>query len=315
LTRIFKLKDIKKDQFKDAYTLMVIGFFDGVHRGHQKIIKMCCERASESGGISVALTFDRPPVNILKSSIYKKLIIPYEEKINIIKKLGIEFIVTAEIGMDFLNLSPKQFCDSILKGLFYTKELFIGQGFRFGKGAGGDTAFLKQYMGSQGVAINEIRLVRSRGEVISSTIIRKYYKDGNIERVNELLGRDPYIKGIVVEGTGRGRELGFPTANIDLPDKLIIPGDGVYFGTVTIIEDGIDNLKALINVGKNPTFGEGEKLIESHLLDFNDCLYGKEIKVTFLKKLRKEVRFKNSARLVEQIKKDISDAEFFFKHS
>jgi riboflavin kinase / FMN adenylyltransferase len=313
LARIFKLKDIKKDQFKDAHTLMVIGFFDGVHRGHQKIIKMCCERALENGGTSVALTFDRPPINIIKSRIYKELILPYEEKIRIIKKLGIEVIVTAEIGMDFLNLSPKEFCDDILKGLFYIKGLFIGQGFRFGKDAGGDTAFLKDYMGSQGAIINEVSLVKSRGEVISSTVIRKYYQEGNIERINELLGREPYVKGRVVRGTGRGRKLGFPTANIDLPEKLIIPGDGVYFGRVSIKDDGIKNLKGLINVGKNPTFRGEKKVVESHLLDFEGCLYDKEIKVTFLKKLRREVKFKNSTKLVEQIKKDISDAEIFFR--
>ncbi len=313
MTRIFKLKNIKKDQFKNANAVMVIGFFDGVHRGHQKIIKMCCARASEKGGISIALTFDRPPVNILKRRVYKELILPYKEKIRIIKELGIDMIVTAEIGMDFLNLSPKKFCDDILIGLFYIKELFIGQGFRFGKDARGDISFLKRYMGRKKTLVNEVSLVKSRDEIISSTVIRKYYQEGNIERINELLGREPYVEGRVIEGTGRGRKLGFPTANINLPGNLIIPGDGVYFGRVSIKNNNINKLPALINIGKNPTFGGTKKLIESHILEFDDCLYDKEIKVTFLKKLRREVKFKNSTGLIEQIKKDIVDAEVFFR--
>ena len=149
--------------------------------------------------------------------------------------------------------------------------------------------------------------------MISSTTIRDYYKEGNILKIRELLGRDPYINGVVVKGAGRGEDLGFPTANLDVSDTLVIPSDGVYFGTVSIIEDGGSRLPAIINIGNNPTFGISKKWIEAHILDFNKKLYDKEIKIKFLKRYRDEVKFNNSDELVDQIRKDAVQARIFFK--
>jgi len=292
---------------------MVIGFFDGVHRGHQKIIEMCNTVSREKKGLSVALTFDRPPLNILKNKMYKKLILPYKEKIKIIERLGIDIIITAGAGREFLNLSPEEFCDDILIGLFDIKELFIGRGFRFGRGGSGDVRLLKQYLGTHKIKVNEVSLVESRGEVISSTVIRGYYEKGNIRRMRELLGRDPYIKGKVIKGAGRGRKLGFPTANIDVCDSLVVPGDGVYFGKISIGECNGRELPSIINIGDNPTFGGSKKWVESYILDFNDNIYNKDIKIVFLKKLREEIKFENGSGLIRQIKKDIDDAGIFFK--
>lgn len=313
MTRNLELKSIKKDQFKQACTVMVIGFFDGVHMGHQRILNICNARSREEKGLSAALTFDKPPLNILKKQMYKKLILPYKEKIRIMESLGIDIIVTAEIGMEFLNLSPEEFCDDILIGLFNIKELFIGKGFRFGRGGCGDVGFLKKYLGARRIKVNEVSLIESRGEVVSSTVIRRYYLEGDIKRVKELLGRDPYIIGKVIRGAGRGRKLGYPTANIDVCDSLFVPGDGVYFGKISIGKKNAGEIPALINIGDNPTFGGSKKWVESHMLDFNGNIYGEDIRITFLKKLRKEIRFKNGEGLIEQIKKDIADARIFFK--
>ena len=313
MARKLELKDIKKNQFRDGPAIMVIGFFDGVHRGHQKIIEMCCARSRERKGLSVALTFDRPPLNILKNKMYKKLILPYKEKIEIIESLGIDIIATAIAGREFLNLSPEGFCDDILIGLFDIKELFIGRGFRFGRDGSGDVRLLKQYLGRYKIKVNEISLAESCGEVISSTAIRVYYQKGNIRKIKELLGRDPYIKGKVIKGAGRGRKLGFPTANIDVCNSLVVPGDGVYFGKISIGEYNGEELPVMINIGDNPTFGGSKKWVESHILDFNDNIYNKDIRIVFLKKLREEIKFETGDGLIRQIKKDIDDAGVFFK--
>lgn len=313
MAKKLELKSIKKNQFRDGPAIMVIGFFDGVHMGHQKIIEMCSARSRERKGLSVALTFDIPPLNILKNKMYKKLILPYKEKIKMIESLGIDIIVTAELGIEFLNLSPEEFCDDILIGLFDIKELFIGRGFRFGRDGSGDVRLLKQYLGTRKIKVNEISLAKSRREVISSTIIRKYYQKGNIRRIKELLGRDPYIKGKVIKSAGRGRKLGFPTANIDVCDSLVVPGDGVYFGKISIGEYDGRELPAIINIGDNPTFGGLKKWVESYIMDFNGNLYDKDIRIVFLKKLREEIKFKTGGELIKQIKKDIDDAGVFFK--
>ena len=309
-----KLSDIEKKQFSGLDPVMVIGFFDGVHKGHQKIINMCKDSSGKKGRASIILTFDRPPLNVVKSRTYKKLILPFKEKLKILEDIGVDFIVTAEISPEFLSFSPGDFCKDILLGIFGVKELFIGKGFRFGYRASGDVGLLKSYLESAGVRVNEVKLLGSdEGEVISSTTIRDYYKEGNILKIRKLLGRDPYIKGMVVKGAGRGEDLGFPTANLDISDTLVIPSDGVYFGTVSMM-DGDGSLQpAIINIGNNPTFGTSKKWIEAHILDFNKKLYDKEIKINFLKRHRDEVKFNNSDELINKIRKDAGQARIFFK--
>ena len=314
MARKLKLRDIGKNQFSGLDPVMVIGFFDGVHRGHQKIINMCKDSAGKKGSVSVILTFDRPPLNVVKSRTYKKLILPFKEKLKILEDMNPDFIITAEISPDFLRLSPGDFCKDILLEIFDIKELFIGEGFRFGYRASGDVRLLKSYLEPSGVKVNEVKLLESAGdEAISSTAIRDYYKEGNILKIRELLGRDPYINGVVVKGAGRGKGLGFPTANLDVCDTLVIPRDGVYFGTVSIIEDSGPLLNAIINIGNNPTFGISKKWIEAHIMDFNKKLYDKEINIKFLKRYRDEDKFNNSDELIKQIRKDVGQARIYFK--
>ena len=293
---------------------MVIGFFDGVHKGHQKIINMCKDSSDKKGAVSIILTFDRPPLNVVKSRTYKKLIFPFEEKLKILEDTGVDFIITAEISPEFLKLSPECFCKDILLGIFGVKELFIGEGFRFGYRASGDVGLLKSCLEPSGVKVNEVRLLGSDVDAaISSTTIRDYYAEGNISKIRNLLGRDPYINGVVVKGAGRGKGLGFPTANLDVCDTLVVPRDGVYFGTVSIMEDDGSLLPAIINIGDNPTFGISKKWIEAYIIDFDKRIYDKEIKIKFLDRHRDEVKFNNSDELIDQIRKDVRQARNFFK--
>jgi riboflavin kinase/FMN adenylyltransferase len=314
LARKLKLNDISKDQFSGLDPVMVIGFFDGVHKGHQKIINMCKDSSDKKGAASIILTFDRPPLNVVKSRTYKKLIFPFEEKLKILEDTGVDFIITAEISPEFLKLSPECFCKDILLGIFGVKELFIGEGFRFGYRASGDVGLLKSCLEPSGVKVNEVRLLGSDvAEAISSTTIRDYYAEGNISKIRNLLGRDPYINGVVVKGAGRGKGLGFPTANLDVCDTLVVPKDGVYFGTVSIMEDDRSPLPAIINIGDNPTFGISKKWIEAYIIDFDKRIYDKEIKIKFLDRHRDEVKFNSSDELIDQIRKDVRQARNFFK--
>jgi riboflavin kinase / FMN adenylyltransferase len=314
LARKLKLNNISKDQFRGLDPVMVVGFFDGVHKGHQKIINMCKDSSDKKGAVSIILTFDRPPLNVVKSRTYKKLIFPFEEKLKILEDTGVDFIITAEISPEFLKLSPECFCKDILLGIFGVKELFIGEGFRFGYRASGDVGLLKGCLESSGVKVNEVRLLGSDVDVaISSTTIRDYYAEGNISKIRNLLGRDPYINGVVVKGAGRGKGLGFPTANLDVCDTLVVPRDGVYFGTVSIMEDDGSLLPAIINIGDNPTFGISKKWIEAYIIDFDKRIYDKEIKIKFLDRHRDEVKFNNSDELIDQIQKDVRQARNFFK--
>ncbi len=313
MARKIKLKDISRGQFSGLDPVMVIGFFDGVHKGHQKIINMCKDSSGEKGAVSIILTFDRPALNIVKSRTYKKLIFPFEEKIKILDGMGIDFIVSAGISPEFLKLSPERFCKDILLGLFEIKKLFVGEGFRFGYRAGGDIGSLKRYLEPAGVEVNEVKLLGGDGdEVISSTTIRNHYTEGNISKIKELLGRDPYIIGKVVEGAGRGKDLGFPTVNLDVCDTLVVPRDGVYFGTVSIMENNGSSLPSIINIGDNPTFKDPKKWIETHIMDFSKNIYNVKIKLRFLKRIRDEIKFKNSGELTAQIRKDIDEARLFF---
>ena len=314
MARKLKLNNISKDQFSGLDPVMVIGFFDGVHKGHQKIINMCKDSSDKKGAASIILTFDRPPLNVVKSRTYKKLIFPFKEKLKILEDTGVDFIITAEISPEFLKLSPECFCKDILLGIFGVKELFIGEGFRFGYRASGDVGLLKSCLEPSGVKVNEVRLLGSDvAEAISSTTIRDYYAEGNISKIRNLLGRDPYINGVVVKGAGRGKGLGFPTANLDVCDTLVVPRDGVYFGTVSIMEDDGSLLPAIINIGDNPTFGISKKWIEAYIIDFDKRIYDKEIKIKFLDRHRDEVKFNSSDELIDQIRKDVRQARNFFK--
>jgi riboflavin kinase / FMN adenylyltransferase len=308
-----ELQKIKKDYFRNKRTVLVIGFFDGVHLGHRSIIEACLKRAKEIDGVSAVLTFDKPPINVIRREIHKKLIVSYEEKIRLIEELGVDYIITARISTDFLALPPEVFCKDILNDKINVKEIFVGSGFHFGYKARGNILFLKKFFKSYCVKINVIPLLKVGGEVVSSTGIRKYYSTGNIEKIAELLGRSPQVEGEVVSGSGRGKELGFPTANINICEFNVTPGDGVYLGRVIVGKSGKKLHDALINIGHNPTFKDNKRWIEVFLLNFKRNIYGEKIRIIFLKKLRDEIMFVSSGKLVNQIRRDLKIAERYFK--
>jgi len=309
LSKLIKLEKLKNGSLKDV--VAVIGFFDGVHIGHKKIIRLCVERAEKIKGTSVVFTFDKPPLNILKRSVYKKLITSYADKIKLIKELGVNFIVSAKFDSDFSKIEPEQFCSEILIDKLNIKDLFIGEDFKFGSNASGNTSFLKNFFITRNVNVNVVPILRIGDIPVTSTNIRKFYSEGRIEKIITFLGRLPSITGVVLYGNKRGKAMGFPTANIDVFEKFVTPNDGVYLGFVNILDKKFANvgLPSIINIGSNPTFKEKKKWVESHIINFNEEIYGCNIKVSFLKKLRDEISFKNKDELVNQIKKDMDFAK------
>lgn len=311
MARIIQLEKLAYDYFKNKNSVIAIGFFDGVHLGHREIIKLCILKARKINGTSVILTFDRPPINIIKGKTYKKLITSYEDKLMLIEDLGVDFIVTAKFDVNFSRLEPDEFCKDILIERLHSKEIFIGAGFHFGKDAKGDEKFLRDFLKPYNINVNIVPLYKVNGIVVSSTAIRKYFLEGNIEKIKSLFGSYPQITGEVVRSSGKGKELGFPTANIDVYERFVIPGDGVYFGKVRL-NDEKEQKPAVINVGDNPTFRANKKWVEVYILNFNRDIYGKKIRVSFIKRLRDEIKFENEKELVEQMKIDIKNANIFF---
>ncbi len=312
LAKLIRLEGITEDYFKGESSIIVIGAFDGVHLGHKKIIEQCIKRAKEVKGISIVLTFEDHPLNIIKGRIHKKLIISFEDKIKLIKRLGVDFVVTVKFDKKFSVLEPEQFCKEILTNRFHAREIFIGEGFRFGRDRKGNGIFLKNYFAPLGTKVNIVSLYKVGGVPASSTAVREYFLEGDLEKVNLILGRCPYVAGTVTKASGRGRKLGFPTANIGVPKIFVIPKDGVYLGRVKI-SGSSKKLPALVNIGDNPTFGNNKKWIEAFIINFNENIYGKKIKIYFLKRLRDEIMFGSEDELVAQIKIDLENAVKYFK--
>lgn len=314
MTKLIKLDDLRENHFRDSRTVIVIGFFDGVHLGHKKIIKLCVEKAKKINGISIALTFDKPPLNIIRGEMSKKLITSFKEKINLIKELEVNFIITAKFNISFSKLKPEKFCKEVLLKKLNIGEVFIGEDFHFGHEASGNGYFLKSFFKPYKVNVNVIPLLKLNNIPISSSAIRNFFSKGDIRKVKSLLGRIPQIIGTVVRASGRGKKLGFPTANIDVCEIYVIPKDGVYLGFVNIGESGKSKrLPAIINVGDNPTFKDNKKWIEAHIIDFKNDLYGKEIRIFFVKRLREEIIFEDKYKLIGQLKSDMKVARKYFK--
>ena len=233
------------------------------------------------------------------------------EKLELIKRLGVDNIIIANFDELFSSYEPETFCSRILVEKLNIEEIFIGKGFRFGKDAKGNVDFLKSYFKDTGVKVNEEPIFTVDKMPVSSTLIRQYYGYGDIDRIKLLLGRYPTLKGKVVKGDGRGKTLGFPTSNIDVFEKYVTPMDGVYIGSVRIFADSVSKREktadvfdaekkypAVINIGDNPTFAAAHKWIESHLIDFDADIYNRKIEITFLKRLRDEKKFAGKDDLV-----------------
>lgn len=286
-------------------SVITLGNFDGLHLGHQGLIRMVIGRAREIQGQSMVVTFRPHPLKILAPEKCPPLISIYEEKIKLFEKLGIDVLVKIPFTLNFAEMSPKEFVKTILCDLLGAKEIYVGFNYRFGKGRKGTTQTLKAMGEKFGFRVNEVEQISLNNEVISSTKIRQLLKAGEVGHAAGLLGRPYAITGIVIKGDSRGKTLGFPTANI-ASRHTIIPSNGVYAVRLFVRDKHYDGI---VNIGVRPTFDKHAFAIEAHVFDFHEDLYGEEITIFFIKKLRQEKKFDSSDALIAQITRDISEAK------
>jgi riboflavin kinase/FMN adenylyltransferase len=269
---------------------VAVGTFDGVHRGHQAVIK----------DADTVLTFDPHPLEILHPAALPKLIMPFGVKRDVIEGLGVDELVVIPFDREFSQRSAEQFIEGVLIERLGAEQVSVGENFRFGAKAKGDPAMLSA---CEEFETRVVPLVEMDGETISSTRIRALVAAGDMEGARHCLGAPFMVEGEVVSGDQRGRELGFPTANIVPEDTLAIPGHGVYAAFA-------DGVPAAVNVGVRPTFETGRGvLIETYLIDRNEDLYGKTLRVAFVERLRGEKRFASVEELIAQMRIDVEDAK------
>jgi riboflavin kinase/FMN adenylyltransferase len=302
---IERIEDITKP-FKNA--VITIGNFDGVHLGHQSLFHEVIEQAENIGGTSVAMTFEPHPIRVLKQNGHPPLITLYEQKIELIKNTGIDVLICVPFTLEFANISARSFIEDIIVNRIGTKAIVVGRDYTFGKKREGNITMLNELasvLGFEVIIPNWIKIADALPDRISSTGIRKFVMAGKLAEARKILGRFYQIRGTVVKGRNRGGKLlGFPTANINLHDELC-PKTGIY--AVTVQFNG-DRLKGVANIGYSPTFDDHILTVEVHIIDFNQDLYGKKIRVNFIQRIRDEIKFSNIAELSEQIKKDIIKA-------
>lgn len=290
---------------------IALGNFDGVHLGHQYLIREAANIAKKNNINSAVFTFSNHPRNLTAKGDKVKRILELEEKEKIIENLGIDYLISIPFNEDIMNMEPISFVKDILVDKLKAKFLICGFNYRFGKFGKGSPELLKKLGRYKGFEVLEVEPVIIDENIVSSSLVRTLIESGKVDSCKEYLGRNYKVKGTVVHGNHLGSKLGFPTSNINIKKGLIVPPNGVY---ITLVEYKGDIYKSITNVGNKPTIGNYEKNMETHIFDFNKELYGKEIKVEFIKKTRDEVRFQNVKELSEQIMRDCKEARKFFEN-
>ncbi|HTA96156.1 MAG TPA: bifunctional riboflavin kinase/FAD synthetase [Solirubrobacteraceae bacterium] len=279
--KITRLPDVEGKERRVA-----VGSFDGVHLGHREVIR----------GSNSVLTFDPHPTAIVAPQHTPKLLTSLEVKAELVEALGVEELILIPFDADFAKRSAREFIDDVLVGALGATYVSVGENFRFGNRAKGDPQMLAE---DERFSTRVTPLLEVEGEIVSSSHIRGLVLAGEVEQATHFLGAPFQMRGEVVHGDERGRELGFPTANLIPDDALVCPGHGVY----ACLADG---RPAAVNIGVRPTFDTGRgELIEAYILDFEGDLYGKQLRLDFLSRLRGERRFSTAEALVEQMRRDV----------
>jgi riboflavin kinase / FMN adenylyltransferase len=294
-----------------AESAVTLGNFDGVHLGHQALIRHMVERARASGRQAVVYTFEPHPVRILAPKLAPPRITHASEKARLLAALGVDACVMEPFTLELAATDHEKFVEEALVSKLHVKELIVGYDFTYGKGGKGNTASLASSAQRFGFSLEVISQQTFGGVVASSTKVREFVLGGNVEGARVLLGRDYSVTGNVVHGQKRGRGIGFPTANVDTTAELI-PRYGVYACRVTV---GEQTFGAVTNVGVRPTVNEGDPrpTVEAHLFDFDGDIYGKEVRVAFVQQLREERRFSDIDALKAQIAEDAKHARALVK--
>ncbi|MFA9431266.1 bifunctional riboflavin kinase/FAD synthetase [Egicoccus sp. AB-alg2] len=284
---------------------VTIGNFDGVHRGHQVLLRRAVDAAHDRDARAVAVTFDPHPAAVLRPGSEPPTLLATDERVARLLEVGVDLVVVLTFTRELSQLTPQAFVRDVLVRPMGARRVIVGTNFRFGHKAAGDVVTLVQEGEQHGFEVEAVTLLELDGVAISSTAVREHLAAGRIDWANQALGRPYHVRGEVVPGDGRGRTIGVPTANVDVPADRLVPANGVYAGTA-----GADGRRwpAVTNVGLRPTFAGTTRTVEAHLLDADADLYGHQLEVTFEHRLRDERRFDGIDALVAQIHADIDQA-------
>ena len=283
----------------DNGSVITLGNFDGIHLGHLSLIKRVKEVSREKNLPSILVTYFPNPAIVLGKNKTLKPVYSDEIKKEIIETFSVDMLLTIPFTHDFSTMHAYEFTKNILVEKLKPHHIIIGFNHFFGKGRQGDFVFLQSHAEEFGFSVEKIDQVYAKEEPVSSSKIRACIQNGEVAKARELLTRPVIIRGKVVEGFKRGRQIGFPTANIQLAGESQIPPEGVY--AVYIVLDG-NKYKAMLNIGKNPTFGNQEQSIEAHIVDFNSDIYGKTLDCGFIERIRDEKKFNG----IEELKKQLA---------
>lgn len=292
-------------------TVLTLGVFDGLHIGHQQIMQTVVMRAKSVGAVPTAITFDPHPRVVLHPETAPPLLQTLDQRLANLEVLGIEQAIVVAFDADFASQPAEVFLTKVVQERLQAREVYLGEGFAFGKGRGGNIELLRKMADELGFVADEVPEVRLRGQRVSSSVIRKLLDAGRINLARRMLGRPYGVEGVIIRGDRRGHTIGFPTANLK-PHNRVIPRFGVY-ATATLI-DGIWR-KSITNIGVRPTFeSDSAPSIETFVFDFDGDLYGDVLRVRFLHRIRDERKFNGIDELKAQIERDSKTARNYFRH-
>jgi riboflavin kinase/FMN adenylyltransferase len=290
-------------------TAVTIGVFDGVHLGHRHVIAEARRLAAELGAKSAVVTFDRHPAAVVRPDSAPALLTDLDQRLELLASTGVDFALVVHFDEERSRETAEDFVRRELVECLRAKAVVVGADFHFGHGRRGDVALLQAMGQEHGFEVDGLQLMASAAadaRVVSSTAIRSALAAGDVDGANRMLGRPHEVRGTVQAGDRRGRELGFPTANVSVPGSILLPADGIYAGWY-LRPDGVA-LPAAISLGRRPTFYDDQKysLLEAHILDFDGDLYGESARVRFVARLRGEEKFGSLEALVAQIEADVA---------
>jgi riboflavin kinase / FMN adenylyltransferase len=290
-------------------SVVTVGMFDGVHRGHRALLDRVAAEAGQRGLPAGAVTFDRHPLEVLRPGAEPPLLTTLDRKVDLLGEAGMDFVLVLAFTEELSRVTAEAFAREVLLDGVGARAIVVGENFRFGHKAAGDPALLAQLGRPRAVEVVAVPLHADGGEAVSSTRVRSELARGDVEAAARSLGRPHAVEGVVVRGDGRGRaQLGVPTANVEVAGRLALPANGVYAGHLAVEGGGDQPRPAATSVGVNPQFHASGLRIEAHVLDFDGDLYGRRVSVSFEHRLRDEAAFATVEDLVAQMHRDIGQA-------
>src|SRR3989338_9010018 len=299
------LRHIEHRRLSIPKPVLTLGNFDGIHLGHQALLRRVVEEAKAEGGQSLVLTFEPHPLKILAPERAPRLILTHKDKLRLLQAFGVDVAIVQTFDPTFANVEAEEFVRRYLVDVLKVHKLWVGRDLRFGKGRKGRVEDLIHWSTEAGFEVGIVDPIELGGVRVSSSQVRTLIERGQVDEARRFLGRCHFVSGRVVLGHRRGRQLGFPTANI-LSRTEVVPPAGIY---ATFLQVGERQWPSVTSIGVNPTFGDGPLTIESYIFDFQGDLYGQAVRLYFVKRIREKKKFASPELLIEQMRKDVSTAQ------